>query len=209
MAVFQIEAKIPSPSDRFIIFIMVEITAGRICFSGEVGIGSLSHDLVAIPFITFLTSSSETFLDCLITSLGLVVDLLWLYLCDIPENLFIFCIFCVKKSEKSFANSSSDSASCKGFSEIFPVMLLNILFLGVFLIFYYYAVDGRVPFWLVVLCCRCIVHLERLPLVQLHILPPHLLSSLHVSLEVFYVVIKAGIPFPFCDFLDDFCGMFV
>ena len=53
MAVFQFEAKIPSLSDMFIIFVMVEITAGRICFSREVGIGSLSHDLVVIPFIIF------------------------------------------------------------------------------------------------------------------------------------------------------------
>ena len=33
----------------------------------------------------------------------------------------------MKKSVESFVNSSSDSASGKGFSEIFPVMLLNIL----------------------------------------------------------------------------------
>ena len=78
MAVFQLEVKIPSLSDTFIIFVKIEITAGRICFSREVGIGPLSHNLVAIPFIIFLTSSSETSLNCLSNSLGLVVDLLGL-----------------------------------------------------------------------------------------------------------------------------------
>ena len=34
----------------------------------------------------------------------------------------------MKKSEKLFANSSSDSESDKGFSEMFPVMLLNSLY---------------------------------------------------------------------------------
>ena len=83
-------SKIPSLSDTFSIFIMVEITAGRICFSREVGIGSLLYDLVAIPLIIFLTSSSETSLNCLSTSLGLVVDLLGSILCDVPENLLSF-----------------------------------------------------------------------------------------------------------------------
>ena len=69
---------------------MVKIMAGRICFSREVDIGSFSHDLVAIPFIIFLTSSSETSLNCLITSLGLVVDLFRSYLGDVPENLLSF-----------------------------------------------------------------------------------------------------------------------
>ena len=73
MAVFQFEAKIPSLSDTFIIFVMVEITPGRICFNREVGIGSVSHDLVATPFIILFTSSSETSLNCLSTSLGLVI----------------------------------------------------------------------------------------------------------------------------------------
>ena len=79
MAVFQFEVKIPSLSDTFIIFVMVEITAGRIGFSREVDIGPLSHDLVAIPFIIFFTSSSETSLNCLSTSLSLVVDFLGSY----------------------------------------------------------------------------------------------------------------------------------
>ena len=70
-AVFQFEAKIPSLSDMFIIFVLVEITAGRICFSKEVGNGLLLHDLVAIPFIMFLTSSSETSLNCLEPPLAL------------------------------------------------------------------------------------------------------------------------------------------
>ena len=34
----------------------------------------------------------------------------------------------MKKSAKLFANSSSDSESGRGFSEMFPVMLLNILY---------------------------------------------------------------------------------
>ena len=34
----------------------------------------------------------------------------------------------MKKSAKLFADSSSDSQSGKGFSEMFPVMLLNILY---------------------------------------------------------------------------------
>ena len=34
----------------------------------------------------------------------------------------------MKKSVKLFANSSSDSKSGRGFSEMFPVMLLNILY---------------------------------------------------------------------------------
>ena len=79
MAVFQFEAKIPSLSDMFIIFAMVEITAGRICFSREVGIRSLSHDLVAIPFIILFASSSETSLNCLSTFFGLVIDFLGSY----------------------------------------------------------------------------------------------------------------------------------
>ena len=79
MAVFQFEAKIPSLSDMFIIFVMVEITACGICFSREVGIASLLHDLVAIPFIIFFTLSSETSLNCLSTSLNLVVDFLGSY----------------------------------------------------------------------------------------------------------------------------------
>ena len=79
MAVFQFEAQIPSLIDTFIILIMVEITAGRICLSRDVGIGSLSHDLVAIFFIIFFTSSSETTLNCICTSLSLVVDFLGSY----------------------------------------------------------------------------------------------------------------------------------
>ena len=79
MGVFQFEAKIPSFSDMFIIIVMLGITAGRICFSREVGTGSLSHTLVANPFITFLTASSETSLNWLSTSLSLVVEVLGSY----------------------------------------------------------------------------------------------------------------------------------
>ena len=76
MAVIQFEAKIPSLGDTFIIFVTVGITAGRICFSREVGIGSLSHDLVAIPFIIFFTSFSETSPELFSTSFGLIIDFL-------------------------------------------------------------------------------------------------------------------------------------
>ena len=111
MAVFHFEAKIPSLSDTFIIFVMVEITAGRICFSREVGIGSLSHDLVAIPFIIFFTSSSKTSLNWHSTSFGIVVDFLGSYFRRCPKESLIFWILCMKKSAKLFANSSSNSKS--------------------------------------------------------------------------------------------------
>ena len=70
MAVLQFEAKIPSLSGTVIIFGFVEITAGRISFSREVGTGSHLYNLVAIPFIIYITSSSEISLNFLVPPLA-------------------------------------------------------------------------------------------------------------------------------------------
>ena len=67
----------------------------------------------------------------------------------------------MKKSAKLFDNSSSDSESGKGFSEMFPVMLLNILYsFLVSFVFYCDFING--VYLLVVLCCSCTVLLYRL-----------------------------------------------
>ena len=60
IATFQDDAKIPCSKEMLMIFANDGARAGRISFSKDVGIASLSQLLVGIPHIMHTTSSGDT-----------------------------------------------------------------------------------------------------------------------------------------------------